>query len=231
MHADTTPVETEANTVEAVLWDFDGTLVDSEPFWIEAEFALVAEHGGTWSMEQALSCVGESLPSSADKMLAVIEPGHGYGTWDWVNLLVERAGGIMAQHPINWRPGAQRLLHGFADQGVRQALVTSSPKEFIRGVIERLDPNPFEFIVTAESVTKHKPDPEPYLLAASTLEVDITRCVVLEDSRAGTAAGLAAGARVITAPSVDGTTYVQTDKLLESLADVTVDHVLDTLWK
>jgi beta-phosphoglucomutase-like phosphatase (HAD superfamily) len=231
MSAESSPPVTEANTVEAVLWDFDGTLVDSEPFWIEAEFALVAEHGGTWTMEQALSCVGESLPSSADKMLAVIEPGHGYTTWDWVGLLVERAGGVMAQHEINWRPGAERLLRELSATGVRQALVTSSPNDFIRGVIERLDPMPFETIVTAETVSRHKPDPEPYLHAASALGVDVTRCVVLEDSRAGTAAALAAGARVVTAPSVDGTTYAQTDILLDSLADVTADHLLDTFWK
>lgn len=222
MNAQTTPVE-------AVLWDFDGTLVDSEPFWIEAEFELVAEHGGTWSMEQALTCVGESLPSSAYKMLAVIEPGHQITNAEWIRLLVERAGGVMARQPINWRPGVERLLDEIAARGVPQALVTSSPADFIVGVIDRLDPVPFAPIITAESVTRHKPDPEPYLLAARTLGVDPTRCVVLEDSRAGTAAAIAAGCRVITAPSVAGTTYLQTDVLVDSLADVTADQLLDTL--
>lgn len=178
---------------EAALWDMDGTLVDTEPYWIEAEQELVAAHGGTWTHEDALGCVGQPLLTSAGLLAAAGVP------WEpekIVDHLQERVvAQVRARTP--WRPGALRLLADLAAAGVPCALVTMSYRDLADPVVAATPPGSFAAVVTGEQVTRGKPHPEPYLLGAERLGVDVTACVAIEDSHVGIASALASGAATL----------------------------------
>ncbi len=178
----------------ALLWDMDGTLVDTEPSWFAAEHALVAEHGGTWSDEDASSLVGNDLLTSA----AVLRERGG------VDLpareLVERLSAdvserVRADPP--WRPGARELLEAARSEGLPCALVTASWRPLVDAVLAGLPEDTFAAIVTGDVVDRGKPDPEPYATGAAMLGVDPARCLALEDSLAGVTSALAAGVATV----------------------------------
>ncbi|OLT55209.1 HAD family phosphatase [Cellulosimicrobium sp. CUA-896] len=178
----------------AVLWDMDGTLVDTEPYWIAAEHELVAAHGGTWTHEDAMALVGNPLLTSAQ----ILRDRGG------VDLPVEEIvrfllGRVIDQVRVKvpWQPGARALLTALREAGVPCALVTMSYRELAEPVVELAPSDAFQVLVCGDEVEHGKPDPEPYLTAAERLGVDITRCVALEDSPAGIASARAAGAATV----------------------------------
>lgn len=178
----------------AVLWDMDGTLVDTEPYWIAAEHELVDAHGGTWTLEDALSLVGNPLVVSA----RILRERGGVDLPDEeiVAFLVRR---VVEQLRVEvpWQPGARELLVALREAGVPCALVTMSYREIAEPVAALAPEGSFATLVCGDEVERGKPDPEPYLLAAERLGVDVARCVAIEDSPAGIASGLAAGARTL----------------------------------
>ena len=193
------PVVLTEDLPAAVLWDMDGTLVDTEPYWIDAEFALVAEHGGSWSMEQAHSLVGSDLRASAARLRA--EAGVDLEVDDLIGRLVERVRGAVAAH-LPWRPGAQELLAAVRAAGVPCALVTMSWADLAGDLVASLPEGTFGAVVTGDAVSRPKPHPDPYLEAARRLGVDPGDCVAVEDSRTGVASALAAGVPTLGVPHV-----------------------------
>ena len=192
------PVLSEALPA-AVLWDMDGTLVDTEPYWMGAEYALVAEHGGRWSEEQARALVGNPLPVSADVL-------HRSGGVDLppdviVERLIDSVVADVRRH-LPWRPGAQELLRALRAADVPCALVTMSYARLTDAVVRALPPGTFAVVVPGDQVRHGKPHPEPYLTAARRLGVAPQDCVAIEDSRTGTASAHAAGAAVVAVPHV-----------------------------
>lgn len=182
----------------AVLWDMDGTLIDTEPFWFDAETALVGRFGGTWTHDQALALVGSGLDDGA-KVLQE----HGVDLpvaeiIDWQTDYV--TGRLESATALPWRPGALALLAGIRDAGVPTALVTMSVRRMAEAVAAAVPFGAFDVIVSATDVVRSKPDPEAYLLAAERLGVDITACVAIEDSRPGLAAAVASGAATVGVP-------------------------------
>ncbi|MEO9323850.1 HAD family phosphatase [Nocardioides sp. C4-1] len=181
----------------AVLWDMDGTLVDTEPYWIATEHALAEEHGGTWDDERAMQLVGSDLLASGrfirEHMPCPLQPE------EIVEYLLD---GVVAKvrESVPWRPGARELLADLRVHGVRCALVTMSYQRFVAPILEHLDGGTFEVIVTGEQVSRGKPDPEPYLRAAELLGVDARDCVAVEDSETGTRSAVAAGCAVVVVP-------------------------------
>ena len=178
----------------AVLWDLDGTLVDTEPYWIEAEYALVAEHGGSWSIEHAHALVGNDLITSAHYLQR-----HG-----GVNLPAELIVAtlldvvvVQVRRHVPWRPGAVELLAALRAASVACALVTMSYARLAQAVIEKLPINTFAAVVTGDMVERGKPHPEPYLLAAQRLSLTPGECVAIEDSPTGVASAIAAGMPVL----------------------------------
>lgn len=182
----------------AVLWDLDGTLVDTEPFWIEEEIALAAEHGGTWTHEQGLTLVGKPLVESARLLRAAAGvPGSDE---EIATTLVSRvAARVRAQGPP-WRPGSRELLDEVRAAGVPCALVTMSYRVLADAVLDAVGPGTFAVVVTGDDVTRGKPDPEAYLTAAGRLGAAPAQCVALEDSPVGVAAAEAAGVPTIAVP-------------------------------
>ncbi|HEX6148365.1 HAD family hydrolase [Nocardioides sp.] len=203
----------------AVLWDMDGTLVDTEPYWIASEFALAEEHGGTWSTEQALNLVGLDLLESGRYIREHM--GIGLEPSEIVEKLLD---GVVARvsEAVPWRPGARELLAELADAGVPRALVTMSYRRFVAPVLATLPDGTFDVVVTGDIVSHGKPHPEPYLKAARELRLDPADCLAIEDSNTGARSAEAAGCLVLVVPNhvpvLDGDRRVFRD----SLADLDV---------
>ena len=188
------------STLAAALWDFDGTLADTEPIWIEAEFELIGQLGGHWSIEHAHQLVGSSLLDSAAYILNTI--GRHDLTPEWVvNQLVSYVVDRLTRGPMQWRPGAMELLESFRAAGVPCALVSASYRVLLDAALARLPVGSFQTSVAGDEVRQGKPHPEPYERACRALGVDARRCVVIEDSEPGARAGNAAGAFVIAVPN------------------------------
>jgi HAD superfamily hydrolase (TIGR01509 family) len=187
-------------SLTAVLWDFDGTLADTEPFWVEGEFALVESLDQTWSYEYAEQMVGLSLLESAARILKVLGREDLSPAWV-VDYLVDHVVRRLQSQPIPWRPGALDLLASLARAGVPCALVSASYRVILDAALSQLPAGCFQLSVAGDEVTNGKPHPEPYLMAAAALGVDVTRCVVLEDSANGALSGNGAGALVVAVPN------------------------------
>ena len=183
---------------KAVLWDMDGTLVDTEPYWIESEFELAARHGGAWSREHALNLVGHDLLDSGryirEHMGIDVEPA---------DIVEELLDGVVArvEAEVPWRPGALDLLADLASHDVRCALVTMSYRRFVAPVLTKLPEGTFEVIVTGDAVSHGKPHPEPYRKAIRELRVEAGDCLAVEDSNTGARSAETAGCIVLVVPN------------------------------
>ena len=176
----------------------DGTLVDTEPYWIDVEYALVAEFGGTWSMEHALNLVGNDLLVSGEYIRE-----HGGVDLPAAEIVERLLDGVVARvrEQVPWQPGAVELLAALNAAGVPCGLVTMSWQRFVAPILEVLPPKSFATVVTGDRVELGKPHPEPYLLAASELGVDPARCLAIEDSNTGAKSAEAAGCTVLVVPN------------------------------
>ncbi len=175
----------------AVLWDMDGTLIDTEPYWIRAEIELCAAHGVEWSREDAISLIGNALDVSA---LALQDRGLDLEVSAIIDaLLVQVTADVRAHTP--WMDDARRLLDRVVAHQIPCALVTMSYAYLADALIEQCDV--FGAVVTGENVTNGKPHPESYLTAANVLGVPIERCLAIEDSPSGIRSAHASGAKVV----------------------------------
>ncbi|MGE5209614.1 MAG: HAD family hydrolase [Acidobacteriota bacterium] len=183
----------------AVLWDMDGTLVDTEPYWFDVEFELVAEFGGTWSDADARSLVGFDLLDSAHELRS-----RGGVDLEPVEVVERMLDGVVRRvaRELPWRPGAPHLLAECVAVGIPCVLVTMSWRRLADAVIESAPPGSFAASITGDEVRNGKPHPEPYLAAAAALGVDPVHCVAIEDSPTGVAAALAAGCATLGVPHV-----------------------------
>ena len=208
--------------MQAVLFDMDGTIVDTEPYWIAAEHALVTEHGGVWTDEHAHQLVGNALLASAAYLRehggVDMEPA---AIVDWMLVRVIAA----TQEHIPWRPGAVELLTELRDRAVPCALVTMSYESLATTVIGGLHADSFAAIVTGDQVVDGKPHPEAYLTAAARLGVDPTQCVAIEDSPTGIASARAAGCVVIAVPHTVSVSPAPGLRIVDSLVGLTVDRL------
>ncbi|WP_254703489.1 HAD-IA family hydrolase [Pseudarthrobacter sp. C4D7] len=181
----------------------DGTIVDTEPYWIAAEHALVEAHGGTWSHDQAMQLVGQSLTFSAGLLQ---QAGVELEIRDIIDTLTDQVINSVRQE-VPWRPGARELLEELHLAGVRCALVTMSEGPMAREVVASLPRPYFEVLVTGDTVTQGKPHPDAYLTAVELLQesdpdLGIHHCVALEDSVPGVAAAVASGVTTVAVPHI-----------------------------
>jgi HAD superfamily hydrolase (TIGR01509 family) len=190
--ASTSPQGTPA----AVLWDMDGTIVDTEPYWMRAESELVASFGGTWTAEDGMRLVGSGLHQAAGVLQ---EAGVELPREVIIDRLTDH---VLEQIEIAvpWRPGARELLGELRAAGVPTALVTMSLRRMALRIASALDPHRFDVVIAGDDVTHAKPHPEPYLMAAAQLGVSIRDCIALEDSEFGLVSAVASGAAAIGVP-------------------------------
>lgn len=226
-----------APALQAVFWDMDGTLVDTEPYWIAAEYELVESYGGTWSDEQAHQLVGQALTYSAG---ALQQAGVEMGNQEIIDWLITRVAG-RARETMPWRPGARELLESLHAAGVRNALVTMSHKPLAQAIVDALPPGQMEFIVSGDMVSRGKPDPEAYHLAFDQMatshiahsgeQLERSRCIAIEDSVPGTAAAAASGLVTVAVPHLTPLPESEQWHLLPTLAGVDAAMVEDLLTR
>ena len=185
--------------LQAVLLDMDGTLVDTEDFWWEAESELLAEYGCTLTAADRQIVVGGPMTRVVDYLLAVSGAPL---TADRLGRMINDRFVELVGRGVPLRPGALELLDELAAEGIPAALVSASHRRIIDLVLKTLGSERFAFSVAGDEVERTKPFPDPYLLAAAKLGADPERCVVVEDAPTGVRAGEAAGCRVVAVPSV-----------------------------
>ncbi len=178
----------------AVLWDMDGTLIDTEPYWIHCEHELVGRYGGRWTDDDAKSIIGFDLMDSAEVLRT--RGGVRLRPHDIVDQLSDAVAAMLRER-IPWRPGARELLAALKLRGVPCALVTMSWRRLVDEVIQQLPPQSFQAVITGDMVMNGKPHPEPYRRAAEELGVDPLASVAIEDSPTGVASAEAAGCVVV----------------------------------
>jgi HAD superfamily hydrolase (TIGR01509 family) len=174
----------------------DGTLVDTEPYWMAAETELVGSFGGTWGHDDALQLVGAGLWHSARILQAA-------GVELAEDEIIQRMTSRVLDHvriAVPWRPGARELLAELRELAIPTALVTMSIRRMATTVVESLGFDGFDAVIAGDDVVHSKPHPEPYEKGAAALGVDVTQCLALEDSAPGLASAVAAGAVVIGVP-------------------------------
>lgn len=187
------------NKPSAVLWDMDGTVVDTEPFWMEAETVLVESFGGTWSHDDAMQLVGNGLLDSA-RILQ--EHGVDMEAEAIVDRLTDDVAQSLRTRGVPFRPGARELLADLKGNGVPTALVTMSLRRMALDVVSLIDFPAFDLVIGGDEVPRPKPFADPYLLAAERLGIDITDAVVIEDSVTGVRAGFSSGAVTLGVPHI-----------------------------
>jgi len=211
--------------LQAVLFDMDGTLVDTEPYWIAAEYALVESFGGTWNDTHAHALVGNALLASAEYIREVggvdLDPPE----------IVERLLDDVVRAVVRdmpWQPGALELVTELRDHQIPCALVTMSYQRLARTLTDQLAEGSFTTVVTGDELREGKPHPEAYLTAAARLGVDPAYSVAIEDSPTGIASAEAAGCVVVAVPHLVPIEPAPMRTVVASLTDLTLD-TLDAL--
>ena len=183
----------------AVLFDMDGTIIDSEPYWMASEQALAAEHNGTWTANDGLDIIGMDLDESSkvikERANIPLEPE------EIKNRLTNDVQSKLSK-VVPWRPGAQELLLELRKRNVKTALVTMALHRMAQQVVEAIPFDAFDVIVAGDDVTRGKPHPEAYQKAAALLGFETSKCIAFEDSITGLTSAEAAGTYAIGIPNI-----------------------------
>ena len=188
--------------LRAVLWDMDGTLVDSEKLWTIALTELMARLGSALDDPTRQAMVGSNMRRSTLIMLAAAgveaTPAAIEDAESWINARMV----TLFRGPLPWRPGARDALAAVRESGVRTALVTSTERMLTELALDSIGREFFDVTVCGDEVDgQNKPLPRPYRQAAELLGVDPADCVAIEDSVTGVTSAVAAGCTVLVVPA------------------------------
>ena len=208
--------------LRAVIFDLDGILADSEPWWNEIDSKLLAEYGVIYRGEYHREVLGVSY------RLAVEFYKKAFGLSASIEELMRRRGEIATEffaNRVGLFPSTKRTLERLRDMKVRLAIATSSVSASARPFLDRHGLTPFfDGIVTGDEIERGKPDPDIYLRAAKKLGIGADACLVIEDALSGITAGKAAGMRVAAIPDrrfVDARDYEkEADYVLGNLSEI-----------
>ena len=209
--------------MSAILFDMDGTLIDSEPLWLKAEIEVMAEVGCHWDEQDQINCLGGPAERTERYMQERSQNIKPYGYF--INRLHEVMRARITNE-LDLIPNALTLLKECKDAGIKTALVTASSRDLMTIVLKRFPIGTFDVVVSGDDVEKSKPDPAPYLLAAKQLSVDILKCLVLEDSLTGVQSGLSSGAKVIGIPHLVQMSEHPNLRVISSLDEITLSDIL-----
>ena len=191
----------ENNNLLGVLWDMDGTLLDSEKIWDVAVAELSLELGRELTAEVRESTLGNSMHGALRKVFAHTgTEATDSSLQDSRNWLTDRVAELFSQG-IPWRPGAKDTLALAREMGLKTALVTNTERGLVENALETIGREYFDFTVSGDEVDEGKPHPAPYLRGASLLGLDPATCLAIEDSPTGSLSAYRAGCSVLLVPS------------------------------
>ena len=203
---------------DAVFFDMDGLMVDSEPEWFLSEIEVTARFGYTWLEQDKVGCLGGPLTKVGQYMFDKCgqQESPQYFTQTLIDAQVARMRGNTPT-----MPGALELVQELQSNGIKTALVSASPRIIVDAVLDNLGHTLFPFSISADDVRKTKPDPECYLKAAAMSDLVIGNFLIFEDSLTGMNSAIASGAFLIGVPhlvSIDESERVRVIKSLEQLS-------------
>lgn len=209
-----------ASPPEAVVFDNDGLLLDTEEAWTRAESELFRRHGGTFTIDHKRDLIGSSHTIAAGKLEVMLDqPGEG------LRLMGELHDLVMAEatHDVDPRPGAVALVDALTAAGIPVAVASNSPRAFLDLVLQTSGmASRFAITVAGDEVPRPKPAPDIYLEACRRLGADPARAIGIEDSPTGAQAAKAAGLTVIGVPYLPDLEIPPADLVASSLADPAV---------
>jgi HAD superfamily hydrolase (TIGR01509 family) len=186
----------------AVLWDMDGTLLDSEKLWDIPLFEAAARLGGTLSASARAAMIGSNVPTTLDILFADVGVTPDDEERAETARFIDKRMSEVFAGPLPWQPGAQSALALIRSTGLPTALVTSTERELTEMALDTIGREYFDVTICGDEVEGHnKPLPAPYLKAARLLGVDPHTCLAIEDSPTGTTSAIAAGCTVLVVPS------------------------------
>lgn len=178
-----------------VLWDMDGTIIDSEADWVRFSGVVVERHGGTWTDEDGVFIFGASTQDHANRLVEAVLRGAGSSP-EPMELFAELKYLMRteAYAEPELLPGAHEVLAAMSEAGIAQSLVTATPRDLVEPILANLPQKYFDATVCGDDGVPGKPDPAPYNLGAKRLGLAAGECIAFEDSRTGLAAARASGA-------------------------------------
>ena len=209
--------------MSAILFDMDGTLINSEPLWLQAEIEIMAELGCHWDQQDQINCLGGPMERTEKYMQ---ERSNNVKPFGYFERRLDELMEYKLSNELELIPNARELLEECKSSGIKIALVTASNGRQMRSVLSRFPKGFFDAAVSRDDVEKSKPDPAPYLLAANLLGVKNEFCVVFEDSPTGVLSGLRSGAQVIGIPHLTQIEPHVNLRLIDAIADVNLEHLI-----
>lgn len=191
------PTNSASEFYSAVFFDMDGLLVNSEPLWLQSETEMMAQYGYEWLTSDQANCLGGPLDRVGEYMSDRID-GKISGPTLTAQIIERMAIKFGGELPL--MPGAKELIQELTAQNVELTLVSASPRILVDAAVAQFEVSPFIRSFSSDDVKESKPNPEGYLLAASSGGHEISNCLILEDSLTGVTAAMASGAWVIAVP-------------------------------
>ncbi|ANY67184.1 phosphoglycolate phosphatase [Paenibacillus sp. BIHB 4019] len=213
--------------IKGIIFDFDGTIIDTETAWYTAFSEAYEEHGVELTLEQYSTCIGTSLHSFNPYEYLMTELKLPIDKEDFRTAVHQRHSKLMELEAI--RPGVQHYLDSAKDAGLRMGVASSSSTEWVEKYLNQLGIRDyFECVRTSDHVEKVKPDPELYNQAMACLGIAPDEAVAIEDSPNGSRAAAAAGMHCVVIPN-EITSFLEFDAphhKIESLSLLDFDHVI-----
>ena len=197
----------------------DGLFLDSEPQWHEAETLMMRENGYDWKPEDQLHCLGGPLRRVAEYMSVCLENRKSPVQLEAM-IIAEMTDRLSKKVPL--MPGALAISKAIDEAGIKQGLVSASPRPIVDGVLIGMAEKYFDVNVAAGDIERTKPFPDPYLHAAKLLDVDISQSLIFEDSPTGITAAVASGAFVVAVPHYIEVQEQARLKVISSFEDISV---------
>lgn len=202
---------------EAVFFDMDGLMVNSEPEWLLSEIELTSTFGYSWTHEDQVACLGGPLSKVGTYMFEKCgqQETPQFFTHSLIDIQVAR---MRKNTPT--MPGAVELVRELQREGVKTALVSASPRNIVNAVLDNLGHDLFPFSISSDDVETTKPNPECYLKAASTAQVQIQNCLIFEDSLTGMQSATSSGAYLIAVPHLVSISESERVRVIKSLEQI-----------
>ncbi|MHA0857810.1 HAD family hydrolase [Paenibacillus sp. CMAA1364] len=217
--------------IKAIIFDFDGTIIDTETPWYVAFQEVYKEYGVELSLELYSQCVGTYSEDYDPYAYLITETNQAIDLETLMEIIKVRHTKLMEQE--NMRPGVMEYLNAAKDAGLRIGLASSSPREWVEAYLTQLNIRDyFECIRTADDVQHVKPDPELYLQTLACLQVQPDEAIAIEDSLHGAMAAASAGMHCVVTPN-EVTSFMQFDPVFhraEQLSDLDFKELIHRIF-